>query len=1033
VTRGASLRIELLGGFRALADGRPVAQPVSARQQELIAYLVLHARGAPIQRQRVSGSLWPESSDEQALTNLRRELHHLQRSPRLYALVDVGSRTLAWRDAAAATVDVPGFEAAVDRGLEGDRVALQEAARVYKGDLLPDCAGDWIETDRERLRQRARQVLTRLVGLFEADRAFGEATEHAQHLLRLDPLDEAAWCALMRCHARRGERATALHLYQQCTALLRKELGVEPSAQTRLTYREILDLDAEAPVIPAPPRTAVYTLLGRQPEWLALVNAWRMSESGQTRLCLIRGEAGIGKTRLAEELVDWSRLNGISSATTRCYAGEGRLAYAPIAGWLRSAALRPAMAKLDSPWMTDVARLHPAVLSERPEVAAPTPQLESWQHLRFFEALAQALRVAAPLILVVDDLQWADADTLDWLQYFVRSGAEAHCLVVGTARAEEEQDNPPLGRLLTHLERENLVTTISLGPLDRNAAAQLAGEVAGRQLDEETLARTFRESEGHPLFIVERGRMEMASQADSAGTTMLPEVQAIVGARLGLLSDTARAAAEVAAAVGRDFRFDILAQASDLEEDTLVRALDELWRRHIVRVQTDERWDFTHDRIREVAYSGIGPARRRLIHRRIAQGMELLFADRLDDVSASIAMHLERGGQLARAVPFLDRAAGVAMRVSATEEAIRCLTHALSIVGALPAERDRDARELALRSTLSIALNSGRGYGAPEIQENLDRVFTLSLSEGRSEVPVRWLWVAFTVRFMLGDLKATRDVSERALAISATDPSCRCEAHHAMAATLLSVGDLDASKHHFEAALAAYDEANPQRSALGSDLGVFANGWFSHTLWLLGDENAALTHAEQAIVLARRRDHVYSEALALAYAALLHQMRLDRESVRGCANAVVTLCDRYGFAYYGDWARILLGWELAQERPAEGVVMIESALERLDRQRAQARRPYYLSLLADAYGCLGDRARAASAANRAIDMALERGDTWWLPALYLQQGELGPPPVSEPALKRALALAREQGSRGLERRILASPSARAIGDAMRRC
>ena len=208
-------------------------------------------------------------------------------------------------------------------------------------------------------------------------------------------------------------------------------------------------------------------------------------------------------------------------------------------------------------------------------------------------------------------------------------------------------------------------------------------------------------------------------------------MQAVVAARLALLSDEARAAAEVAAAVGRDFRFDILAQASDLEEDALVRALDELWRRHIVRVQADERWDFSHDRIREVAYSAIGPARRRLIHRRIAQGMELLFADRLDEVSASIAVHLERGGQPARAVPFLERAAAVAMRVSANEEAIRCLTHALSMLERLPAGRDRDERELALRSSLSVALNSARGYAAPEVEQNLDRVFTLSRSVGR--------------------------------------------------------------------------------------------------------------------------------------------------------------------------------------------------------------------------------------------------------------------------------------------------------------
>jgi predicted ATPase len=145
--------------------------------------------------------------------------------------------------------------------------------------------------------------------------------------------------------------------------------------------------------------------------------------------------------------------------------------------------------------------------------------------------------------------------------------------------------------------------------------------------------------------------MELAGHAGTSTVGELSRVQSVVAARLALLSDEARTTAEVAAAVGRDFQFDLLARASDLEEPVLVRALDELWRRHIVRVQADERWDFSHDRIREVAYGGIGPARRRLIHRRIAQGMELVFAGRLDEVSASLAVHLDRGGQVARAVP----------------------------------------------------------------------------------------------------------------------------------------------------------------------------------------------------------------------------------------------------------------------------------------------------------------------------------------------------------------------------------------------
>ena len=247
-----------------------------------------------------------------------------------------------------------------------------------------------------------------------------------------------------------------------------------------------------------------------------------------------------------------------------------------------------------------------------------------------------------------------------------------------------------------------------------------------------------------------------------------------------------------------------------------------------------------------------------------------------------------------------------------------------------------------------------------------------------------------------------------------------------MGGMLSSLGELDASRHHFEAALAAYDERHPQRSALGSDLGVFAHAWYSHALWLLGDEGAAVSHVEEAVALARRLDHVYSRTLALAYAALLHQMRRDPDRVLECAEEVIALCERYGFAYYGDWAQVLIGWARGLKRPAEGVERIEAALERLDAYRAQARRPYYLSLLAELYGLLGIQDRAASILDSAISVSLERTDVWWLPALYLQKSELEPLPERDATLRLGLELARAQNSRSLERRILASSIANTI-------
>jgi DNA-binding SARP family transcriptional activator len=1020
----SGVRVELLGGFRVFVNGRAVTRLPGARQQEVLAFLVFHARGGPVTRQRLAGSVWPDSSDSQSLTNLRRELHQLRDGwPEVEALIDAGPRTIGLADGALPALDVAAFESAAERGLAGDRRALEEAALVYHGDCLPGCSAGWIASDRERLRGRARAVIAQLVGLLEHDRAYADAIAYAQRLCRLDPLDEDAWCALMRCHARRGDRATALHLYQEIAALLKKELGIPPSAATRMTYREILDLDAAAaPVTPAPPASFAYPLVGRHAEWTTLVAGRRAADEGPSRVVLIRGEAGMGKSRLAEELATWCTRESVPALTARCYPGEGRLAYAPVAAWLKHEALEPGLARLEAPLVSDIARLRPEVLAMRSDAPVPGAQLESWQRLRFFDALARVFQAAAPLTLVLDDLQWADPDSLEWLQYFLRSSASRRCLVVGTVRAEEEQDNAALERLLAQLSHDGVLSVIALGPLDSAAAGQLAAAVAEHPLDAEEQARAFRETEGHPLFIIERARMALAGGERRAADRAPSRVQAVVAARLALLSADARATAELASAVGRDFRFDILAQAGDLEEDALVRALDELWRRHVVRVHDDDAWDFTHDRIREVAYAGIGPARARLIHRRIAQAIELLAGSRLDDVCAAIAMHLERGGHPARAIPFLERAADVAVRVSANEEAIRCLTQALGLLDRLLAGPDRDARELRLRATLSVVLNAARGYAAPEVEANLERIIDLSRAAGGGGVPVRWLWVAFTMRFMLGDLKATRAVSEAALAASAADPACRCEAHHAMGGTLCSFGDLEASRRHFEAAIEAYDEDHPQQSALGTDLGVFVHAWYSHTLWLLAEDAAAIAHSRDAIALAARRDHPYSQTLALAYAALLHQMRGDAERVATSAQAVVALCTRYGFAYYGDWARILLGWVRGLTDPAGGVGEIEAALERLDAHRAQARRPYYLSLLAETHLRAGNTTRAVSILDAASAMALARPDVWWLPMILWQRANLLEGPPREAMRSRALDTARAQGSRRLEAQLAAGPA-----------
>jgi DNA-binding SARP family transcriptional activator len=485
-----TLHIHLLGEFLLRAGDRPVTTITSPRLQSLLAYLVLH-RDAPQPRQRLAFLLWPDSSEDQAHTDLRSLIHRLRRAlPNTDDFLRADRTTLAWRADAPWTLDVADFERAVAEEDEaagaGDnqaaRAALEAALASYRGDLLPGCYDDWILPERERLRELFAAALERLTALLEQARGYPVAIDIAQRLLRHDPLREATYRTLMRLHTLNGDRAAALRAYHTCATTFERELGAMPGQATHDAYERLLHLDA-AQASPLAPLVAAAPLVGRRTEWTRMQAAWQIAR-GRPHILMLAGEAGIGKTRLAEEVLAWADRQGIATAVARCYAAEGDLAYAPVVAWLRARALRAALAALDAVWLTEIARLLPELLAERPRLPRPEPLVESWQRQRLFEALARAVLAGRrPLLLLLDDLQWCDRETLEWLHYLLRFDPKAHLLVVGTVRSEDVPADHPLGSWLVALRRAGQLTEVELGRLDADETAQLAAQVAGRQLD----------------------------------------------------------------------------------------------------------------------------------------------------------------------------------------------------------------------------------------------------------------------------------------------------------------------------------------------------------------------------------------------------------------------------------------------------------------------------------------------------------------------------------------------------------------------
>lgn len=379
-------------------------------------------------------------------------------------------------------------------------------------------------------------------------------------------------------------------------------------------------------------------------------------------------------------------------------------------------------------WRTEVSRVLPELVSEYPELAPYEPITEYGQRQRFFEALARAVLAAPqPLLLLIDDLQWCDQETLEWLHFLLRFDRKAKMLILGTARCEEVSPQHALRSLLLHLRSTVQFTELILQPLDAAETAKLAAQVAGRDLDVDSIMRLYRETEGNPLFVVEtvRSHGEGGSGNDEGGRSgglepVIPipgKVQAIILIRLAQLSAPARELVYLAAAIGRVFTLDLLIKAGHTDDESAVRALDELWQRRIVQEQSPNNYDFTHDKLREIAYSEISGPQRWLLHRRIAQALEVMNADDLSPVSGQIAWQYERAAVFDRAIANYQRAAAAAQHLYANEDAVNMLARGLALLDHLTPGAKRDAQELNLRLALAPLYRMTKGWTSPEVEQ----------------------------------------------------------------------------------------------------------------------------------------------------------------------------------------------------------------------------------------------------------------------------------------------------------------------------
>jgi DNA-binding SARP family transcriptional activator/tetratricopeptide (TPR) repeat protein len=706
---GQVLSIQILGGFSIQRGAEALTGLERPSLQKLLAYLLLH-RGQAVTRSSIAFTFWPDSSETQALANLRNLWYQLRRIlPDLHTFIAADRASLKWDEDAPFVLDAAAFEGYIDRAnraiFHAEKVELlQKAVKTYRGELLPGHYEDWLLAERKRLAQRYSQALADLVSLYEKYRQYQQAIRHARALIRHDALHEPAYAQLMRLQALIDDRAAALHTYHTCATLLEREMGVEPGPLVQDLYHRLLKKEAIEGSHTAVEMSA--PLVGRDASWEILQGAWRRARR-EPQMVLIQGEAGIGKTHLAEAFVDWVVRQGLPMLRARCYPTEGKLAYAPVVSWLRGCSL----ANLERHWLQELARLLPDIQGNHPGLPPPEAMTKEWQRLRLFEALAKAImKDRKALLLFIDDLQWCDRETLDWLSYLLTAYHQhdhlPQVLVIGALRTEDCDPDLQIEKWQEELIRGDRLVIQELGPLDEGHTLTLANHVYGRPIDPGRSADLYQATEGHPFFVVELVRSARLLSVDQVAAIVtvsdsLPDrVRQVLEARLAQLSPLAREVIEQASVIGRDFTFPVLAQVTNLSEDGLVGCLDECWGRRIIREQGESAYDFTHDKLRQVAYASLSRTRKKWLHREVAETLERAHIDDLDRAAAVIASHYEAAQLFDKAISCYQRAAEAANRVYAHEEELAALENGLRLLPELSDGSARQAMDVQLQEKL---------------------------------------------------------------------------------------------------------------------------------------------------------------------------------------------------------------------------------------------------------------------------------------------------------------------------------------------
>ncbi len=894
------IEVSLLGPPRVERDGALLAFD-TRKAVALLAHLALTGRPRP--RDTLADLLWPGSDPDRARGALRRTLTSLRNAIGPESLETTRDHVVL-RKGPHLSVDVDRFRAL---RAAGDVAAAVDLARgqLLEGFAVRDAPDfeDWVRAESDALSRELAGALAELTTAAETSGDAAAALRQARRWLDLDPLHEPAHRALIRLHARAGDRAAALTQYRECVRTLSRELGVPPLAETTALY-DAVNAGTFDPVPAPPPRGATAPVavpvlppfVGRAGPVQALLDAYR-DVAADGRVAVVEGEPGIGKSRLVEEVLSAVAL-GDAAMVIRAHEDESGLAYAPLVDALRSR-LRHGAAWLGGVGdgsLAEASRLLPELIDVRPAAPAPGPADGRGAEARFLAGLWDVLVAAVdggrPGVLVVEDVQWADDATVSLVSYALRRLAGRRLLLVLTWRTPSEH---PLRRAALEAVRSGCGVQCRLDRLPPEAVTEMVRHSRPGEQDPVLAQRLWERTEGVPLLLVEYLR----SLGPDASDAPLPEgVRDVLRSRLDPVTETGRQVLSAAAVTGRAFDVDTVRAVSGRSDEETVAALEELVRRGLVREGPDG-YDFSHEQLRALVHDETSLARRRLLHGRAAEAPGTSVG--------ALARHLELAGRDEEAALAHGRAADQARAVYAHAEALEHLLRAAALghperTGVLTATADVQTAlgdYPAALHTLEEAASTATVGELPSVEHRLGRLqhrrgeWTLAAAHLEGALAALPGSEAGTRARVTADLSLTmQDLGEpdraRVLAVAAAelaevagDDLARCQAHNLLGLLATAAGD-------HGTALAQLTEGRTLAERVGdADLRVAALNNLALAYRARGELDPATALTGEALALcAGLGDRHREAALHNNLADLLHASGRPEEAMRHLKCAV---------------------------------------------------------------------------------------------------------------------------------------------------